>query len=67
MEQQHHQQRKITVKSRLSPDQLRVLSLYHSCGIKLDSVTFLSLWKLASLGIPANIINDLLRDISRQQ
>ncbi len=59
------QQHQITIKSRLSPDQLRVLALYHQCGVRIDEAAFLSIWKLVNLGIPANIIADLLRDVAR--
>ena len=57
-------QQQFTWKSPLSAEQLRVLSLYHQCGVNLDNKTFLAVWKLASLGIPANVIVDLLRDVA---
>ena len=58
----HHQQQQFSWKCSLSAEQLRVLSLYHQCGVNLDNKTFVAIWKLASLGIPASAINDLLRD-----
>ena len=57
----HHQ---FTLKSPLSPDQLRVLTLYHQCGVKIDNKTFISIWKLVNLGIPPSVIVDFLRDIA---
>lgn len=55
----------LTIKSSLSPEQLRVLSFYNNCQVTVDNKTFISIWKLASLGIPANVIVDLLRDLAK--
>ncbi len=60
----HHHHHQIVLKSPLSPDQLRVLSLYHQCGIRIDHASFLSIWKLISLGIPSSVVTDLLRDVA---
>jgi hypothetical protein len=57
--------RHLTIKSPLNPDQIRVLSLFHSCEVKVDNKTFLSVWKLVNLGIPPNVINNLLRDVAK--
>ena len=49
----------------LTPEQLRVQSLWHQCEVKIDSRTFLLIWRLTELGIPHPIINNLLNDIAK--
>ena len=61
------ERRTLALTSPLSSDQLRILGLYKEVGIKLDNKTFLAIWKLVNLGIPPNVIVDLLRDIARHQ
>ena len=55
----------ITLKSLLNPDQLRVQHLFHLCGVRIDSKTFLHLWKLCELGVPPHLITALLNDVAR--
>lgn len=57
----------ILLKSILSPEQLKVQSLYQKCGVNIDPKTFLSLWKLCELGIPAHAITALLSDIAANE
>jgi len=54
----------ILLKSILTPEQLKVQSLYQKCGVNIDAKTFLSLWKLCDLGIPAHAITALVHDIA---
>ena len=53
------------VKSILTPEQLRVQNLYKTCGVNIDARTFLSLWKLCDLGIPAHAITALVHDVAK--
>jgi hypothetical protein len=65
---QHQQQRgqhQYTVRSRLTPEQLRVASLFRQCGVSLDESTFLGVWKLADLGVKPEAVVTLLRDVAR--
>jgi hypothetical protein len=55
----------IILKSILNPEQLKVQSLYEKCGVHIDAKTFLSLWQLCDLGIPAHAINALIHDIAK--
>ena len=57
-----HQQ--VLLKSPLSPDQIAVLGLFNACGIRLDNRTFLNVWRLVNLGVPPNVIVDILRDVA---
>lgn len=54
----------ILLKSILTPEQIKVQSLYQKCGVNIDPKTFLNLWKLCDLGIPAHAITALIIDIS---
>ena len=51
-------------KSVLTPEQLKVHSIYEKCGVKIDANTFLRLWKLCELGIPPDAITSLIHDIA---
>ena len=55
----------IVLKSSLTPEQLKVQSLWHQCDVKVDSKTFLQIWQLSELGIPPHAIITLLNDIAR--
>ena len=55
----------IVLKSSLTPEQLRVQSLWHHCEAKVDSKTFLYIWQLVELGIPPHAIIRLLGDIAK--
>ena len=57
----------ILMKSILKPDQLQVQNLYQKCGVNIDPKTFLNLWKLCELGIPAREITSFLHDIASAQ
>lgn len=55
----------IILKSLLSPDQIVVQSLYSSCGVRIDTKTFVAIWKLCDLGIPTHAILALLQDTAK--
>jgi len=57
----------ILMKSILKPEQVKVQILYQKCGVNIDPKTFLNLWKLCDLGIPANAVIALLNDIGAAQ
>jgi len=57
----------ILMKSILKPDQLKVQILYQKSGVNIDPKTFLNLWKLCELGIPASAVTALLHDIAAAQ
>ena len=57
--------RHLTLRSSLTPDQLRVNDLFHSCGVSLSDAKFLCVWKLINLGIPPDAVIDLLRETSK--
>ena len=58
-------QSEVILSSILTPEQLRVQSLWHQCEVKIDSRTFLQIWKLTELGVPHHNIANLLNDIAR--
>ena len=60
-----HSSTQILLKSSLTPDQLKVQSLWHQCDVKVDSKTFLQIWRLSELGIPTHAVIALLNDIAR--
>ena len=49
----------------LTAEQLEILELWHLCGFNVDVKTFWQIWRLTELGIPAEMIVDLLNDISK--
>jgi hypothetical protein len=55
----------IILKSLLSPEQIIVQGLYASCGVKIHTKTFITLWKLCDLGIPTHAILSLLQDTAK--
>ena len=55
----------IVLKSILNPEQLRVQSLWHQCGVKVDPKTFLQIWRLTELGIPPRAIRFFLNDLAK--
>ena len=59
-----HISSQIILKSSLTPEQLRIQSLWHECEVKIDSKTFLHIWRLSELGIPSQFVLSLLKDIA---
>ncbi len=55
----------ILLRSILTPEQILVQGLYQKCGVKIDAKTFLSIWKLCDLGIPAHAIVALIHDVAK--
>ena len=55
----------VVLSSVLTPEQLQVQSLWHQCEVKIDSKTFLQIWRLTELGVPHHNIVSLLNDIAR--
>ena len=55
----------VVLSSVLTPEQLRVQSLWHRSEVKIDSRTFQQIWRLTELGVPHKIINNLLNDIAK--
>ena len=49
----------------MNPEQLKVLSLYEKCGVKIDANTFSKPWKLCELGIPPKATVALMNDIAK--
>ena len=60
-----HASTQIVLKSSLTPEQLRVQYLWNQCNVKVDTKTFLQIWRLSELGIPSHAIISLLNDIAR--
>ena len=55
----------VVLSSILTPEQLQIQSLWHQCEVKIDSKTFLQIWKLTELGVPHQNIVNLLNDVAR--
>ncbi len=65
MDQRGSSSNQLYFKSILSPEQLVVQSLYLQCGVKVDTKTFLAIWKLCDLGIPPHAVLSLLHETAK--